>query len=224
MLDKAYIQELRDAVFEKEMSNREAKDALYDYATSFNVELKKTRSFENMVLDFDESLKELADVPMPDAPEGGINTVEVIDMAETLKPQDDVVGVIDEDIEEPVVVNIPTEAVIEPTPEPVQEIKIIAPTELKLIDVNVVFEQPKSFELPENYTPTVTLMGPSPGYCTLPWWIYDWITQNPDWKERPHDFTRKHEIGVLLSLIYYIKRDASVKIRESRNSRFYILQ
>ena len=232
MLDKAYIEELRSNVSEGEMNNREAKAALYSYAFSFNVELKKTRSFDNMVKDFDEALKTLADVPMPEDVPGAITTSEVIIKAESIKPQQDVVG------EEPEF------TLIDPPIEDAQVVEVIdvtykVPNELRRIEINMSLNEDSpelvpaavqvpiesnDYELPENFAPAITLIGQTPGFYTLPWWIYDWITKNPDWKQRPNDYERKQELIILLSFIYFIKRDGSVKIRESRNSTFQILK
>lgn len=229
MLDTAYIQELRDNVAEGEMTNREAKDALYSYAFSFNVELKKTRSFDNMVKDFDEALKELADVPMPEASPTAISTNEVIDKAQELKPQEDVIG------EEPEEILIDSPEIQAPVVEVIEVKRIVEQEPSHIVVQAILKEEPEAAVekveesivddvLPPGFSPAITLIGPAPGFYTLPWWIYDWITKNPDWKQRPRDYERKHELIVLLSLIYFIKRDGSVKIRESRNSTFVILK
>lgn len=76
--------------------------------------------------------------------------------------------------------------------------------------------------LPENFTPIFQLMGRAPGYYTLPWWIYQWITETEDWKsniDKAHAFAQ----STLYSLVYYIERDGSVEVRETRNSKFVTL-
>ena len=79
------------------------------------------------------------------------------------------------------------------------------------------------FTLPDNFSPTLHLIGRNPGYATLPWWIYLWILETPDWKSRPLSFEHPSAHQTLLSLIYYIKRDGSVQVRETRNSSFATL-
>lgn len=79
------------------------------------------------------------------------------------------------------------------------------------------------FTLPDNFSPTLHLIGRNPGYATLPWWIYQWILETPDWKSRPLSFEHPSAHQTLLSLIYYIKRDGSVQVRETRNSSFATL-
>lgn len=79
------------------------------------------------------------------------------------------------------------------------------------------------YELPADFSPTLHLIGRNPGYATLPWWIYQWILETPDWKSRPLSFEHPSAHQTLLSLIYYIKRDGSVQVRETRNSSFATL-
>jgi hypothetical protein len=79
------------------------------------------------------------------------------------------------------------------------------------------------FTLPDNFSPTLHLIGRNPGYATLPWWIYQWILETPDWKSHPLSFEHPSAHQTLLSLIYYIKRDGSVQVRETRNSSFATL-
>ncbi|ADB81681.1 minor head protein inhibitor of protease [Enterobacter phage CC31] len=80
-----------------------------------------------------------------------------------------------------------------------------------------------TFELPADFSPSLHLIGRNPGYATLPWWIYQWILENPDWKSRPLSFEHPTAHQTLLSLIYYIKRNGSVQVRETRNSSFVTL-
>ena len=77
-----------------------------------------------------------------------------------------------------------------------------------------------TFELPADFSPTVNLIGKNPGYATLPWWIYQWIDSTPDWKENPNSCPHYAAHSTILSLIYYINRNGSVLIRETRNSSF----
>lgn len=79
------------------------------------------------------------------------------------------------------------------------------------------------YELPADFSPTLHLIGRNPGYATLPWWIYQWILETPDWKSRPLSFEHPSAHQTLLSLIYYIKRDGYVQVRETRNSSFATL-
>jgi len=82
----------------------------------------------------------------------------------------------------------------------------------------------ETIELPKNFSPNMQLLGKNPGYITLPWWIYQWIKDNPDWKSRPTSFEHPSAHQTLFSLIYYIKRNGSVMIRETRNSSFVTLK
>ena len=63
------------------------------------------------------------------------------------------------------------------------------------------------------------LIGPTPGYMHIPYWVYDFIVANPDWKHKIAD-QRKADLIVLNSILYHICRHGIVRVRESRNSRF----
>ena len=83
------------------------------------------------------------------------------------------------------------------------------------------------YKLPEHFNPTIILMGAGgsrKGFCTLPWWIFDWINQNPDWKLNPDSCPHYSARDTLRSLIYYIQRDGDVTVRETRNSGFHVLK
>ena len=92
-----------------------------------------------------------------------------------------------------------------------------------IIQEDKVVKTAEEFTLPDNFSPTLHLIGRNPGYATLPWWIYQWILETPDWKSRPLSFEHPSAHQTLLSLIYYIKRDGSVQVRETRNSSFATL-
>ncbi|AAX78756.1 Inh minor capsid protein inhibitor of 21 protease [Escherichia phage RB43] len=75
----------------------------------------------------------------------------------------------------------------------------------------------------DGFSPTIVLMGRSArsnGYYTCPWWIYDWIKKNPDWYKDPDQCPHYSARDTLKSLVYYIKRDGQVTVRETRNSSF----
>lgn len=87
-----------------------------------------------------------------------------------------------------------------------------------------IVESEKEFELPKDFRITLSPMGKAPGYFILPWWIYQWISENDDWKTRPLSFSKPSAHPTLLSLLYIIKRDGQVLIRETRNSTFITLK
>ncbi|AEO97115.1 inhibitor of prohead protease [Salmonella phage vB_SenM-AKM_NP4] len=220
MLDMNYIEEIR--VLEK----KEAKDKLDEYASQFGIKLKKTKSFENMLLDLEAEFEKLADAPLPEDNDG-ISISDLIDddkeeQKDLVQPEDKVEVkelIIDSPAEETITVlevaktkEIPEDAVRIPETASADEI-------MKIIDDTAVVEN-KSFSLPESFNPHFQLMGKNPGYYTLPWWIYQWISENPDWKERPLSFPHATAHQTLLSLIYYIQRDGFILIRETRNSSF----
>ncbi|AHJ87026.1 hypothetical protein STP4a_172 [Salmonella phage STP4-a] len=219
MLDMNYIEEIR--VLEK----KEAKDKLDEYAIQFGIKLKKTKSFENMLIDLQTEYENLADEPLPEENEG-ISISDLIDIdkeeqKDLVQPEDKVEAkelIIDSPVEETIaVVEVPKAEI----PEDVVRIPETVSTDeiMKIINDTAVVEN-KSFSLPESFNPHFQLMGKNPGYYTLPWWIYQWISENPDWKERPLSFPHATAHQTLLSLIYYIQRDGFILIRETRNSSF----
>ena len=80
MIDKDYIEELR-ALSDK----KEAKAKLFEYAEQFGISVKKSKSFDNIVIDIEEALNALADEPLPET--DGLSITDLITAA------DDVDGV-----------------------------------------------------------------------------------------------------------------------------------
>lgn len=240
MLDKDYIAEI--GALEK----KEAKEKLAEYAETFGIKLKKTKAFDNMVADLEVELAKLANEPMPEQNDGlsiydliqaddeakgtAIFKDEAKEEARLLidsvtdapqvtvtdidphfaKPMDPVKGVI---LEAPI-----GDSVITVSDDKVHTIPVTA-----IIQEDKVVKTAEEFTLPDNFSPTLHLIGRNPGYATLPWWIYQWILETPDWKSCPLSFEHPSAHQTLLSLIYYIKRDGSVQVRETRNSSFATL-
>lgn len=244
MIDKNYIEEIR--VLEK----KEAKEKLSEYAEQFGIKLKKTKAFENMLQDLEEEFTKLANEPMPEDNDGvsisdliqaddeisgeSIFKDEASEEAKQLLIDSVVVGTapvevieVDEEVEK-----TPLEKGTLVLEAPIgDKVVVVTDTEVKEIpvkDLEINEDQLKSAVkkikedevLPEGFSPNLHLIGRTPGYATLPWWIYQWIKDNPDWKSKPLEFEHPSAHQTLLSLIYYIRRDGSVKIRETRNSSF----
>lgn len=222
MIDKDYIEELR-ALSDK----KEAKAKLFEYAEQFGISVKKTKSFDNIVIDIEEALNALADEPLPET--DGLSITDLITAA------DDVDGVnfTNEEVKEEAILlfDSPTEQV--EVLEVVEQEKEFDHDKFKEAITQVVESEKEpeaevnkevKFVLPENFSPTLIKLGKSPGYVTVPWWIYQWIAETPDWKSRPTSFVHASAHQTLFSLIYYINRDGSVLIRESRNSSFVTLK
>lgn len=257
MIDKIYIDELRD------LDKKEAKDKLADYASTYNIVLKKTKSFDNMLADLKEEMAKLAAEPMPED-QSGLSISDLIaaddelsgisifkdEASEEAKLLFDSPSELPEVLEQKAITTFNEPVINAPfIPDiqlsaPIGDTVTIATTEglvtvasqtlseedipkLKEV-VEKIIETEKAlkvepFELPEGFSPTLISIGKAPGYVTLPWWIYSWILENPDWKSRPNSFPHHYGIDTLLSLIYYINRDGQVRIRETRNSRFFVL-
>lgn len=221
MIDKNYIEEIR--VLEK----KEAKEKLAEYAASLGVDVKKTKTFDNMLADLEAGLKAFADMPMPDDNEG-------LSITDLIDADDELSGAKfegDESAKEEakLLFDAPAEAKVEVVEikEPVVLVEEDVPFVEEKFEATVakVIESEKPvFALPKNFSPNLMLIGKNPGFCTVPWWIYQWIAETPDWKERPTAFPHPTAHQTLFSLIYYINRNGSVLVRETRNSSFVTLK
>lgn len=222
MIDKDYIEELRVL-----SDKKEAKAKLFEYAAQFGISVKKTKSFDNIVIDIEEALNALANEPLPET--DGLSITDLITAA------DDVDGVnfTNEEVKEEAILLFDS---------PAEQVEV-----LEVVEQEIEFDHDKfeeaitqvvesekepepevnkevKFVLPENFSPTLIKLGKGPGYVTVPWWIYQWIAETPDWKSRPTSFEHASAHQTLFSLIYYINRDGSVLIRETRNSSFVTLK
>lgn len=222
MIDKNYIEEIR--VLEK----KEAKEKLAEYAASLGVDVKKTKTFDNMLADLEAGLKAFADMPMPDDNEG-------LSITDLIDADDELSGAKfegDESAKEEakLLFDAPTEVKVEvveiekPATVLVEEDVPFVEEKFKEAVAKVIESEKPVFALPKNFSPNLMLIGKNPGFCTVPWWIYQWISETPDWKERPTSFPHPTAHQTLFSLIYYINRNGSVLVRETRNSSFVTLK
>ncbi|QQV89534.1 inhibitor of prohead protease [Proteus phage SJ_PmiM] len=235
-IDQQYIDSLTEEYTSGEIDRKTAKQKLTDYAKeSFNFDLNKQKSFENMIVQLKEMIDNYVEPELEE--QDGISIKDLITAADQLDGK----SVFNDANEEALELlsdvsydGIKPDLVIK-TPQPqITKEEIIDKPEKSLISKNLeVKEEIKSKEympesakyvLPDGFSPTITLIGKTPGYYTLPWWIYQWILENEDWKDRPEECPEYSAINILKSLIYFINRDGQVKIRETRNSRFYTLK
>ena len=203
----------------RSLDAKEQKGALADYAmTVFAVKLNKQKSFDNMLADLVAALPDDEEKPelLIDSPE-----------PEIVAYKGEVV------MGEPVIdaPNIP-DVVIDASQDFMNYVQEVAPEVADQIQlVPDVVEAPVSasdeskgdLAWLDTFSPTIFLMGRSArsnGYYTCPWWIYDWIKKNPDWYKDPDSCPHASAIDTIKSLVYYIKRDGEVTVRETRNSRF----
>lgn len=250
IMDHQYIEELRQLDDKKE-----AKAKLIEYAEQFGLQLKKSKGFDNLVLDIEAGLKELAAEPV-DEVEGGLSISDLIDADDEIngakahiegetEAKEEAVLLFDAPSEQPVVRDVKAETTID-TPfipsAPIGDAVITVTDEGQVIKspvqpvdevklkeaIGQIIESEKSktdlFKLPADFSPHLILMGKNPGYVTLPWWIYQWIKETPDWKSRPTSFPHPSAHQTLFSLLYYIYRDGSILVRETRNSSFVTLK
>lgn len=203
----------------RSLDAKEQKGALAEYAqTVFGVKLNKRKSFDNMLADLVAALPDDEEKPelLIDSPEPEIVAYKgEVTMGEPV-------------IDAP---NIP-DVVIDASQDFMNYVQEVAPEVADQIQlVPDVVEAPVSAsdeskgELAwlDTFSPTIFLMGRSArsnGYYTCPWWIYDWIKKNPEWYKDPDSCPHASAIETIKSLVYYIKRDGEVTVRETRNSRF----
>ena len=201
------------------LDTKEQKGALADYAqTEFSVKLNKQKSFDNMLADLvaavpaeEEKPELLIDSPEPEivAYKGEVVMGEPVIDAPNIP---DVVIDASQDF-----VNY----VQEVSPEVADQIQLVP--DVVEAPVSASDESKGDLAWLDTFSPTIFLMGRSArsnGYYTCPWWIYDWIKKNPDWYKDPDSCPHASAIDTIKSLVYYIKRDGEVTVRETRNSRF----
>lgn len=236
MFDKEYFDELRlIAASDDKEAQKTAKTELADYAKQFDIKVKKTLTLENMIEVVQGELSKMeSDMKNDSAQAEGLTPMDLILAADVA--DDKVIDPAASEslvetlraIEEPIV----DEVVEEVKPEPVP-VEIVVVPEVKESPVAAIFAeeaehraQPdtESFCDLTGFRPTITLIGGGRGYYTCPWWIFDWIQNTPDWKKHPERFPHVYVHDTLKSLIYYIKRDGSVKVRETKHSQFHTLK
>lgn len=235
-MDHQYIEELRQLDDKKE-----AKAKLIEYAEQFGLQLKKSKGFDNLVIDIEAGLKELAAEPV-DEVEGGLSISDLIDADDEIsgakahiegetEAKEEAVLLFDAPSETPSVIEVPVqipekELLVEaPIGEVLEPQPVLSENTIEEAVAQIVeSEKSEPFKLPADFSPHLILMGKNPGYVTLPWWIYQWIKETPDWKSRPTSFPHPSAHQTLFSLLYYIYRDGSILVRETRNSSFVTLK
>lgn len=238
-IDQEYIDSIVEEQDNGNITKQEAKIMLADYAKeSFNFDVKRTKTFDNMVKDIKEYVENYVEEPTVDDG-NGLSISDLIEAAD----QKDGKSVFNEakpealDLIDNLVHKGPVPEAVE-LPYKGEEVKIVplttqvTPVESAQKVSETIKEEEKtqpdvvqgSYELPKDFSPTIMLIGRAPGFYTLSWWIYKWILENEDWKERPETCPEYSAINILKSLIYFINRDGQVRIRETRNSSFVVLK
>lgn len=241
MFDKEYFEELRAiAASDDKEAQKTAKTELADYAKQFDIKVKKTLSLENMIEFVETELTKLASEMEEETPEEGTSINDLILAADTADDKvvfDEVDPSLVEAMKEPEIVIEETKEespAVEPVVEEVKsdveeapEVKVESPV-AKIFSDEAEHRSPAhdtdSFCDLTGFRPTICLIGGGRGYYSCPWWIFDWIVNTPDWKKYPERFPHAYVHDTLKSLIYYIKRDGSVKVRETKHSQFHTLK
>lgn len=188
------------------LDTKEQKGALAEYAqTEFGVKLNKQKSFDNMLADLVGALPD-------DEPEVLIKVGDITVTSDSMQVEKDTPDDLSADF---------IQYVKDVAPEVADQIKVVTPdVEAPVSDSD---ESKADMAWLDGFSPTIVLMGRSArsnGYYTCPWWIYDWIKQNPDWHKDPDQCPHYSARDTLKSLVYYMKRDGQVTVRETRNSSF----
>lgn len=236
MFDKEYFEELRAiAASDDKEAQKTAKTELADYAKQFDIKVKKTLSLENMVEFVETELTKLASEMEGEIPAEGTSINDLILAADTAEDKvvfDEADPSLVEAMKEPEPVE--ETPVLEPVIEEVQPVVEEVPEVNAESPVANIFSDEAEHRSPVHDTetfcdltgfrPTICLIGGGRGYYSCPWWIFDWIVNTPDWKKYPERFPHSYVHDTLKSLIYYIKRDGSVKVRETKHSQFHTLK
>ena len=241
MFDKEYFEELRAiAASDDKEAQKTAKTELADYAKQFDIKVKKTLSLENMIEFVETELTKLASEMEEETPAEGTSINDLILAADTADDKvvfDEVDPSLVEAMKEPETVIEETkeespavESVVEEVKSDVEEapeVKVESPV-ANIFSDEAEHRSPAhdtdSFCDLTGFRPTICLIGGGRGYYSCPWWIFDWIVNTPDWKKYPERFPHAYVHDTLKSLIYYIKRDGSVKVRETKHSQFHTLK
>lgn len=241
MFDKEYFEELRAiAASDDKEAQKTAKTELADYAKQFDIKVKKTLSLENMIEFVETELTKLASEMEEETPAEGTSINDLILAADTADDKvvfDEVDPSLVEAMKEPEIVIEETKEEspeVEPVVEEVKSVVEEAPEVKVESPVANIFSDEAEHRSPAHDTdsfcdltgfrPTICLIGGGRGYYSCPWWIFDWIVNTPDWKKYPERFPHAYVHDTLKSLIYYIKRDGSVKVRETKHSQFHTLK
>lgn len=236
MFDKEYFEELRAiAVSDDKEAQKTAKTELADYAKQFDIKVKKTLSLENMIEFVEAELTKLASEMEEETPVEGTSINDLILAADTAEDK-----VVFDEADPSLVEAMKEQEPVEETPVVEPAIEEVQPVVEEVPEVNVespvanIFSDEAEHRSPVHDTetfcdltgfrPTICLIGGGRGYYSCPWWIFDWIVNTPDWKKYPERFPHSYVHDTLKSLIYYIKRDGSVKVRETKHSQFHTLK
>lgn len=236
MFDKEYFEELRAiAASDDKEAQKTAKTELAEYAKQFDIKVKKTLSLENMIEFVEAELTKLASEMEEETPVEGTSINDLILAADTAEDKvvfDEADPSLVEAMKEPEPVE--ETPVVEPVIEEIQPVVEEVPEVNAESPVANIFSDEAEHRSPVHDTetfcdltgfrPTICLIGGGRGYYSCPWWIFDWIVNTPDWKKYPERFPHSYVHDTLKSLIYYIKRDGSVKVRETKHSQFHTLK
>ncbi|UOX40563.1 minor head protein inhibitor of protease [Aeromonas phage GomatiRiver_11] len=224
----------------------EGKKKLAEYALkNFGVKLNRTKTIPNMLNDLEEEVGaafKAAQDTVGDAEEQ-IDMNARVDLSDAIELNPDAMDEDEDDDSTPSHIAVEEfQSVTGNEPVPIADLepevkaeiveaiktgKVVIEAPIKPvanIEPAKAVAQPKTtvtLTFPEDYKPKYKLIGPEGrAFINIPYWVYDWM-QGRDWRTEISECPFDKEI--LKSLAFYIERDGSVAIRESRNSKFIVI-
>lgn len=220
MLDQNKIEEF------KALETKEAKAKLEEYGKEFGIDLKRNKSFENMLESLEahveantkeDASEELVDTQESSEESQGESSEDVqeSDSAETSED----ISENEESTEESSESDKSEETSEDEEKSDQAQKDDEAKEEVKEVDLSAPGEE---VEIPEGFKPKFNLSFYNRGkgfrFASLGYWVVDEINKLGDnWKCKADKSRYSKE---LLTIIYYIRRYGEVTIRESRNSQY----
>lgn len=227
-----------------ELKSKKDKDGLQKYAAEFGIKVKKQFSPERMV----ELILEQADaianndaksIPTSDHPGFDDSLGVAIEVPqertqEASGPSVDLISEFNQTFGEPVPIKDLPKVQEALTNEIVNGTLHIGDTAVQMgltgelnakvyVSPNMEVVMTGEYVIPEDFAP-LALIGRNPGFINIPYWAFDHIQNNiKTWKltSKFNEFEPKRDLVYLQSVLYYIKKNGSVCVRESRNSSYH---
>lgn len=232
--------------FRRDLPVDEAKRAIQDYAAGYGIRVKRQFAIDKMielVLEaadekINEEMEAVATMAKPKSDTD--NSVLVEDEDKPSVVQDAVDGFsefMETDDIKALMPGAPIERVseLEPgydtigysKPIPIQE--YFSPEQLEKLAEQIspmhiqgaVAPEKKEFRFPDDFRP-MNLIGKNPAFLNVPYWVLDWIVQTKDWKLNMDTYPHT-DVSYIQTILYYIRMNGSICVRESRNSQYHHL-
>lgn len=227
----------------KSLPQAEAKAKLQEYAAGFGIKVKKQLSVDNMIKAILEQADALANdveiVSSVSNPEPTLSTgvdleVPLTRVESVSGPSVDLIADFNQTFGEPAPIKDLPKVQEALTNEIVNGTLHIGDTAVQMgltgelnakvyVSPNMEVVMTGEYVIPEDFAP-LALIGRNPGFINIPYWAFDHIQNNiKTWKltSKFNEFEPKRDLVYLQSVLYYIKKNGSVCVRESRNSSYH---